>query len=186
MMTNNRSRSLRRPPWARRQNVQDAPESTETPNAAHRDPYATQIIDPALVAWLFRWIVWLALAVSFTMSAVGNTRPFGGDITKVVAAGWPNWTYLTSAPWLIALASAAVSQLIIQIFQFKFAQHRRDWKIYWLLIALSVAFSLYTFAPLLNLIQSWYKLGYVWIYGGAAIVLALNDRAQEWALQKRG
>lgn len=153
----------------------------EYPDPVYSDPYATQVISRAFVARWYRRVVWLALSLSFALSVVGNVRMFGLDVARLGDAAY----FAGAAPWL-ALLGAGIYQLIVQLFQFRFAPDPRLRLWYWLLIALSVIPSLWTFAPLLNLIEASYRIGYVWIYGGAAIVLALNDRAQEWALQKRG
>lgn len=147
--------------------------------------YDTQIISPHIVAFLYRWIIWGALAASFTVSVLGNIRPFGGDVLQLAKDGWVNWAYLRSGPFLWALGAAAISQLIIQVFQFRYAADPSRWRMYLTLIGVSVVLSLYTYAPVLFLINNDRRIGYVWLFLGAAIPLGLNDFLQERALQKR-
>lgn len=149
------------------------------------DRYATQIIPPERVARWYRRLVWTALAGSFALSIIGNLRLFGGDLLLVAAGGRLQTAYLLSRPFLLALLSAALYQLILQLCQFRYAIDPRYRRRYALLIALSVLPSLWTFAPLLDRLESWYKIGYVWWYGGALIVFVLNDIGQEQALQRR-
>lgn len=172
--------SRQRPRVLPPRSAQEPTRDTERPDRVYSDPYATQVIPQAVVARWYRRVVWLALSLSFALSVLGNVRMFGMDVTRFDAAYYQQYR-----PWL-ALLGAGAYQFIVQLFQFRFAVDPRLRVWYWLLIALSVIPSLWTFAPLLTWIDTTYRVGFFWVYGGAALVLALNDRAQEWALQKRG
>lgn len=154
----------------------------DPPHPARRD-YATQIISPHLVARLWQIITWTGLALSFSVSVLGNVRPFGGDVTRLATTtGTLNTAYLVSAPFGWALLGAAIYQIVVQIAQFRFADR---WRVYLALIVASVVPSLWTFAPLLLAVNDTRRIGFVWLFGAAAVVLGLNDFMQEQALQKR-
>jgi len=140
--------------------------------------YRTQVIPFWLIARIVQYGVWTLCLLSFTISWIGNISIFGGDARLLL--GTP-LAYLRAA-WPI-FGAALLCQAALQIGQFYAATvYGRSSRAYRGLLLLSVAPSLWTYAPL---VPGRGTLAYGARLIALFVALWINDAWQERVLVAR-